>query len=148
MADKAEERRKVWTKENVDKRKEQLIKHGCDKVWVGSLSNEELVQNILITEGLAAGKLTMAQPSTPASHSTPKTVPTVQSISTVPTDTTQLMLMMIQQMREDSERRAAEAATQLRQQREEANVGLLKQRRKLNSNGKKQNDEQPKRQHN
>src|ERR1700690_147991 len=53
--DVVESTKAYWVKASVDRRRAHLIKQGCDDSWVNSLSNEQLVEKILVIAGFVDG---------------------------------------------------------------------------------------------
>src|ERR1700690_1547494 len=55
--DPTEAMRAFWTKASVDRPKAHLIKQGCDDSWVNTLSNEQLVEKILVIACFVDGEV-------------------------------------------------------------------------------------------
>src|ERR1700690_2948450 len=53
--DVVESTKAYWVKASVDRRRAHLIKQGCDESWVNTLSNEQLVEKILVVAGFVDG---------------------------------------------------------------------------------------------
>jgi len=104
--DAVEPRRQYWTKMGVDRRRAHLISSDCDESWVLSLSNEQLVNEILLLDGEVAK---VKAPS-------------------LDNDTAKLLAFFQQQAREDRERAQAREERAEKQAREDREALLERQR--------------------
>ena len=86
------EERAYWIRRSVERRKQHLIKAECNPRWIDSLTNEQLVDNCLVVDGVLAGELTKL----------PQESSKTSAAALAATDqTTSALMMMFKQMEED-----------------------------------------------
>src|ERR1051325_9663578 len=108
--DNVEKRRQQWTKESLDRRREFLLKKGCDAEAVILMKGDELVQMCLVAENLVTGIL-------------PKKEVTVATV----VDPMALMMQIIKQMRLDTKQR--EEQLRLENERRDEQMKIEKEAR-------------------